>query len=155
MPWFNLVNCRTRGRSATSARQPHFINHLRGSQRVVCLSSPTPSCLSICAGSQHAPVPTVPWCSLAGPLNHLPVTGGGSTTAGIGSPKVASGPLLSEVFGLLPLEMWICHISSCGGRKRIPSTALGHTKMWIRSKVFFSSLSCSLHFVACVYQCQS
>lgn len=87
--------------------------HCRG----LCAPPPHPACLSICAGSEHAPVHTVPGCSLAGPVNHLPVTGGGNTTAGIGSPKVASGPLLSEVFGLLPLEMWICHIFSCGGGK--------------------------------------
>lgn len=87
--------------------------HCRG----LCAPPPHPACLSICAGSKHAPVHTVPGCSLAGPVNHLPVTGGGNTTAGIGSPKVASGPLLSEVFGLLPLEMWICHIFSCGGGK--------------------------------------
>lgn len=130
--------CRTRGRSATSARQPHyFINRILGSQRVVCASSPAPSCLSICAGSEHAPVPTVPWCSLAGPLNHLTVTGGGNTTAGIGSPKVASGPLLSEVFGLLPLEVWICHIFSCGRRKRIPFAALGRTENVNKIKSFF------------------
>lgn len=34
----------------------------------------------------------------------------GKYNSGIGSPKVASGPLLSEVFGLLPLEIWICPI---------------------------------------------
>lgn len=34
----------------------------------------------------------------------------GKYNSGIGSPKVASGPLLSEVFGSLPLETWICHI---------------------------------------------
>lgn len=38
---------------------------------------------SVCAGSEHAPVHTVPRCSLAGLVNHLPVTGGGNTTAGL------------------------------------------------------------------------
>lgn len=61
--------------------------------------------LLVYAGSEHAPVHTVPRCSLAGPVNHLPVTGGGNTTAGLAVQRVASGPLLSEVFGLLPREM--------------------------------------------------
>lgn len=30
---------------------------------------------SLCAGSEYAPVHTVPRCSLAGLVNHLPVTG--------------------------------------------------------------------------------
>ncbi|MEQ2189505.1 hypothetical protein GOODEAATRI_025991 [Goodea atripinnis] len=30
---------------------------------------------------------------------------------GIGSPKVASGPCVSEVFGFLLLDMTICHIT--------------------------------------------
>lgn len=34
----------------------------------------------------------------------------GKYNSRIGSPKVASGPLLSEVFGLLPLEMTKCHV---------------------------------------------
>lgn len=38
---------------------------------------------SVCAGSEYAPVHTVPWCSLAGLVNHLPVTGWGNTTAGL------------------------------------------------------------------------
>lgn len=72
--------------------------------RRCCFSPP-----SFCAGSEYAPAHTVPRCSLAGLVNHLPVTGGGNTTAGLAVQRVASGPLLSEVFGLLPLEMWICH----------------------------------------------
>lgn len=38
---------------------------------------------SVCAGSEYAPVHTVPRCSLAGLVNHLPVTGGGNTTEGL------------------------------------------------------------------------
>lgn len=57
---------------------------------------------------------------------------------------MASGPLLSEVFGLPPLEVWICHISSCGGKKRIPTAALGRTEN-VNKLVFFLSLAlCTL-----------
>lgn len=66
------------------------------------------------AGSEYAPVHTVPGCSLAGRVNHLPVTGGGNTTAGLAVQRWRLAPLLSEVFGLLPLEVRMCHISfSC------------------------------------------
>lgn len=148
MPWFDLVNCRTWGWSAMSARQAHsFINCTGGSQSVVCVSSPAPSCLSICAGSKHTPVPTVHWCSVAGPLKHLPITGGGNTTAGIGSPKVASGPLLSKVLGLLPLEIWKCHIFSCGSRKVFPPLDSDNVN-YIKS--FLSQVFCIGAFALCV-----
>lgn len=65
MPWFNLVNFRTRGRSASSARQPHyFINHHRGSQRVLCASSPALTAyLSVLAAStpQYPQSPDTVW----------------------------------------------------------------------------------------------
>lgn len=48
----------------------------------------------------------------------------GKYNSGIGSPKVASGSLLSEVFGSLPLEMWICHISSCRRGKESQASSL-------------------------------
>lgn len=66
----------------TSAHRPHyFINCICGSQCSVEGGVFSPP--SVCAGSEYAPVHTVPRCSLAGLVNHLPVTGGGNTTAGL------------------------------------------------------------------------
>lgn len=84
----------------------HFINCIRGS-RSSAEGGVFPPPGPVCAGSEYAPVHTVPGCSLAGRLTHLPVTGGDNHNSGIGSPKVASGPLLREAFGLLPLGLWI------------------------------------------------
>lgn len=63
---------------ATLFYQPHLQVTVQCSQKVVFFPP-----LSVCAGSEYAPVHTVPRCSLAGLVNHLPVTGGGNTTAGL------------------------------------------------------------------------
>ena len=89
----------------------HFINCVRGSRSSAEGGVFPPAArrlpLPVCAGSEHAPVHTVPGRSLAGRLTHLPVTGGDNHNSGIGSPKVASGPQWRELFGLLPLGLWI------------------------------------------------
>lgn len=60
----------------------HIILSTAGQSAVWRVVSP-PSTPSVCTGSEYAPVHTVPGCSLAGRVNHLPVTGGGNTTAGL------------------------------------------------------------------------
>lgn len=65
---------------------------------------------SVCAGSEHAPVHTVPRCSLASLVNHLPVTGGGNTTAGLAVQRCRLAHSRLRCLALLPLEMTVCHI---------------------------------------------
>lgn len=73
--------------------------------------------LSVLAETTPQCTHSVPQCSLAGLVNHLPVTGGGKYNSGIGSPKVASGPRLSEGFGFLSLEVMICQFFFCHAGK--------------------------------------
>lgn len=123
--------------------------------------------LLVYAGGEHAPVHTVPRCSLAGPVNHLPVTGGGNTTAGLAVQRVASGPLLSEVFGLLPREMRVFFFQCRTGKvflslypERSRATMLlllTHTYVCIQEFLdIYSRLVCmyscrSLHLLVCLF----
>lgn len=66
--------------SQTTLFYPVYFAGHSALEKVGCFLPPP---LSVCAGRKYAPVHSVPWCSLAGPVNHLPVTGGGNTTVGL------------------------------------------------------------------------
>lgn len=94
----------------TSARRPHyFINCICGSQ---CSAGGgvffSPPLSSVCAGKRLRPSTHGPRMQSGRPSeSSSPRHRWGKYNSAIGSLKVASGPLLSEVFGSLPLSYFL------------------------------------------------
>ncbi len=86
---------------------------------------------SVCAGREYAPVHTVPRYSLAGRVNHLPVTGGGNTTAGLAVQRWRLARCWVRCLAcLLSLEMWIFFSHAGEAKQTGKFLFLSAQKMW-------------------------